>query len=62
MNSTPDHGRIWVLPLERVCEGRPDGEHHELEEYKILLATADFRFTNLTPTATPFSLIEAVAA
>src|SRR5258706_9868853 len=33
-----------------------------LEEYKILLATADFRFTSLTPTATPFSLIEAVAA
>jgi hypothetical protein len=33
-----------------------------LEEYKILLATADFRFTSLAPTATPFSLIEAVAA
>ena len=33
-----------------------------LEEYKILLARADFRFTSLTPTATPFSLIEAVAA
>jgi hypothetical protein len=33
-----------------------------LEEYKILLATANFWFTSLTPTATPFSLIEAVAA
>src|SRR4030088_315971 len=33
-----------------------------LEEYKILLAAADFRFIRLTPTATPFSLIEAVAA
>jgi hypothetical protein len=33
-----------------------------LEEYKILLATADLRFTSFTPTATPFSLIEAVAA
>jgi hypothetical protein len=33
-----------------------------LEEYKILLAAADFRFISLTPTATPFSLIEAVAA
>ena len=33
-----------------------------LEEYKILLAAADFRFISLTPTGTPFSLIEAVAA
>jgi hypothetical protein len=33
-----------------------------LEEYKILFATANFWFTSLTPTATPFSLIEAVAA
>ena len=32
-----------------------------LEEYKILLETADFQFTSITPSATPFSLIEAVA-
>jgi hypothetical protein len=33
-----------------------------LEEYKILLETADFQFTSITPSATSFSLIEAVAA
>jgi hypothetical protein len=33
-----------------------------LEQYKALLTLAGFRFTRITATATPFSLIEAVAA
>jgi hypothetical protein len=33
-----------------------------LEEYKTLLSVTGFRFTRITATATPFSLIEAVAA
>jgi hypothetical protein len=33
-----------------------------LEQYKALLTVAGFRFTRITATATPFSLIEAVAA
>jgi 2-polyprenyl-3-methyl-5-hydroxy-6-metoxy-1,4-benzoquinol methylase len=33
-----------------------------LEQYKALLTAAGFRFTRITTTATPFSLIEAVAA
>jgi hypothetical protein len=33
-----------------------------LEQYKALLTVAGFRFTRITTTATPFSLIEAVAA
>jgi hypothetical protein len=40
----------------------PGSRERTLEEYKILLETADFQFTSITPSATSFSLIEAVAA
>jgi hypothetical protein len=33
-----------------------------LKQYKALLTVAGFRFTRITTTTTPFSLIEAVAS
>lgn len=37
------------------------GKERDLEEYKALLDAAGFRFTCVTPTSTPFVLIEATA-
>jgi hypothetical protein len=37
------------------------GRERNLEEYKALFTAADFRFSSITPTSTPFVLIEAVA-
>jgi hypothetical protein len=37
------------------------GRERTLDEYKALLSTAGFRFSRITPTSTPFSLIEANA-
>ena len=54
----PPHATQVDLTMLAVLGSR----ERTLEEYKILLATADLRFTSFTPTATPFSLIEAVAA
>jgi hypothetical protein len=37
------------------------GRERNLNEFKTLLDASGFRFTSLTPTSTPFVLIEAVA-
>jgi hypothetical protein len=38
------------------------GRECNLEEFKALLTAAGFSFSSVTPTSTPFLLIEAVAA
>jgi len=37
------------------------GRERELDEYRALLAAAGFTFSSITPTRTPFVLIEALA-
>lgn len=49
-----------LLDLEMLTS--PGGIERTAEEYRELLASADFRLTKIVPTKSPFSIIEAVKA
>jgi SAM-dependent methyltransferase len=55
----PSSGRLLDLIM---LANTPRGQERTLEEYRELLARADFRLARVVPTASPVSVIEAVPA
>jgi hypothetical protein len=55
----PSPGRLLDLIM---LANSPRGQERMLEEYRDLLARADFRLVRAVPTASPVSVIEAVPA
>ena len=55
----PSPGRLLDLIM---LANAPRGQERTLEEYRELLARADFRLARVVPTASPVSVIEAVPA
>jgi hypothetical protein len=54
----PDFSKI--MDLEMLVT--PGGVERTAEEYRQLLAQAGFRLTRIIPTASPYSIVEAVKA
>jgi C-methyltransferase len=52
----------YSKPLNLEMLTSPGGVKRRAEEYRELLAQAEFRLTEIVPTKPPFSIIEAVKA